>query len=133
MKKLAAAIVAMSVSALLCATTEAPKTTEKPAETTTEKACSSASCSKQATPVAQTAPAQLLAQVSPAPVVSSSPVAATSTMTADQQAFCNKLNAKCQQTFKSMDNDARQACMEAAKSKEPNQACEDAVKIVAKK
>lgn len=127
MKKFVAAVVAMSVSALLCATTEAAKTTEKTTEKPAEKTSSVPASNKQATPatVAQTAPSQILAQATVAP--------ATSTMTADEQTFCNKLNAKCQQTFKSMDSVARQACMEAAKSKDANQACEDAAKVVAKK
>ena len=47
------------------------------------------------------------------------------TMTADQQLFCNTLNAKNQQMFKAMDNDSRSMVMDMAKTKDPNQAMDD--------
>lgn len=55
-----------------------------------------------------------------------------STMTAEQQAFCNKLNSKAQQLFKAMDNATRMKAMETAKTKEPNQAVEEVAKMLPK-
>lgn len=99
------ALFAISSTAFLGATTEAPK-----AEAA---ACPAATCNKA--------------------VAAATPAPAATTMTAAQQEFCNKLNSNAQQKFKAMDNDARAMVMEAAKTKEPNQAVEEAAAKMAPK